>query len=102
MHKHDDAGKIQFRIDVAGQPPKRNQTGYGECSCEQKYCPAVIAAPADEVHGLTRTLLLSGKPYPPARMILSPSFRPERTRTLSAVCVPSVTGTNSASSAVSL
>src|SRR5215469_16857414 len=102
MYKNDDSGKIEFRIDVARKLEDRNQACQRKTANNQKKSPAVITAEANKSHGFRRTLAFSGRPYPPARITVSPAWTPERICASSLVCTPISTGTNSASSPFTL
>src|SRR5689334_4499483 len=102
MNQNDDSWEVQFRVDIARQLEQRKQSGNREHGSSQKYCAAIAAACPYQVHGRTRTLDFSGKPYPPVTTTVVPSSTPSRISARSPDCTPTFTATDSASSPVTL
>ncbi len=62
VDQNHNAGKGQFRINIAGKLEQRDQARQGERAGEQEYSAAVAAAKADQVHCVMCTFAFSGRP----------------------------------------
>ena len=88
----NDARKSQFRIDAARQAKGGNNSRGAHERRQQIDGAAVGPAKPHHVHGWTLTLACFSIPYPPVRMMVSPSWTPAAISVRSLVARPSFTG----------